>query len=179
MIQVHVSEDELAEVRALVQGAADASVLRRALAISWLTSGVSLSEVARRLCVTRPTVYNWVQRFEKRSDLEIVDRLADAERSGRPPTAGGTIDSLIEQIFETDPRELGYRQTVWTADLLVLYLKQAHRIETSAATVKRAISRLGLIWKRPRYELSLQSKTWRQAKGGSKRASVADPEPSS
>ena len=32
------------------------------------------------------------------------------------------------------------------------------------STVKRAISRLGLIWKRPRYDLAL----WRQAKGGSK-----------
>jgi transposase len=179
MVQIQVSDEELAEVRALVQGTGDGGVLRRALAISWLASGVPLSEVARRLCVTRPTVYNWVERFQERADLDAVGRLADAERSGRPRAAAGRIEPLIEQIFETDPRDLGYRQTVWTADLLVLYLRDAHHIRTSTATVKRAISRLGLIWKRPRYDLSLQPKTWRQAKGGSKGASKAGPGPSS
>ena len=166
MVQIQASDEELAQVRALIQGATDAGVLRRALAISWLASGASLSEVARRLCVTRQCVYNWVGRFEERAGVEIADRLADADRSGRPPTASGRIEPLIEQIFETDPRDLGYRQTVWTADLLVLYLSDVHGIRTSATTVRRAIGELGLIWKRPRYDLSLQSKTWRQAKGG-------------
>jgi transposase len=179
MVQIHVSEEELAEVRALVQGATDGGVLRRALAISWLASGVALSEVARRLYVTRPTVYNWVDRFLGRSELEIAARLADGERSGRPATASGRIEPLIEEIFDTDPRDLGYRQTVWTADLLALYLRDVCNIETSATTVRRAIRELGLIWKRPRYDLSLQPKTWRQAKGGSKRASKGDREPSS
>ena len=101
MVHFHVSDEELAEVRALVQGAADAGVLRRALAISWLASGAPLSEVARRLCVTRPTVYNWVERFQERAESEIADRLADAERSGRPSKAAGIIEPLIARIFDT------------------------------------------------------------------------------
>src|SRR4051812_40455848 len=105
MVQVRVSNEELAQVRDLVLGVADANILRRALAISWLASGVSVSKVARRPCVTRQSVYNWVARFQERADLEIADRLADSERSGRPATVAGRIGSLIEQIFDSDPRD--------------------------------------------------------------------------
>jgi hypothetical protein len=31
---------------------------------------------------------------------------------------------------------------------------------------RRAIDRLGIIWKRPRHELALRPETWRQSKGG-------------
>jgi transposase len=92
--------------------------------------------------------------------------LADAPRPGRPRAAGGGVDSQIAQVMDTDPRDLGYRATVWTAPLLVRYLRDHHAIEVSRKTVSRAIARLGIRWKRPRYQLALRPETWRQAKGG-------------
>ena len=96
--------------------------------------------------------------------------MLDAPRSGRPPTALGIIDPLIEAVIEADPRDYGYRATVWTAPLLQRYLAEAHGIETSRKSVSRAIARLGIRWKRPRHRLGLRPDTWCQAKGGSKPA---------
>src|SRR5262249_44187803 len=101
---------------------------------------------------------------------DLSDRLRDAPRSGRPATALGIIDPLIDAVIDLDPRGYGYRCTVWTAPLLVRYLEEVHAIETSRQSVRRALERLGIRWKRPRHRLGLRPDTWRQAKGGSKTA---------
>jgi transposase len=138
----------------------------RAQALLWLADGASVEEVADLLRVSRQTVYNWVERFRRREGLDLRARLLDAPRSGRPPTALGVIDPLIEAVIDQDPRTLGYRSTVWTAPLLLRHLKRAHGIEVSRKSVSLAIARLGLRWKRPRHQLSLRPETWRQSKGG-------------
>jgi len=80
------------------------------------------------------------------------------------------LTPLIDAVIDEDPRDYGYRCTVWTAPLLGRYLKEVHGIETSCKSVSRAIARLGIRWKRPRHRLGLRPDTWRQAKGGSKTA---------
>jgi len=92
----------------------------------------------------------------------------DAARSGRPATAKGIIDPLIEAALELDPRQLGYHATVWTAPLLVFHLRQKHHQRVSYTSVRLAIVRLRIRWKRPRHTLALRPQTWRQAKGGLK-----------
>jgi transposase len=146
--------------------AATAREHSRAQALGWLATGASVEEVAERLAVSRRTVYNWVHHFEQRADLELSDRLADAPRSGRPPTALGIIDPWIEEVIDQDPRSFGYRSTVWTAPLLQRYLEDSHGIQVSRQSVSRAIARLDLRWKRPRHALANRPDTWRQAKGG-------------
>ena len=148
----------------------DATQSRRAQALLWLHEGQSVSAVADLLLVSRQTVYNWVESFRDRSDWDVADRLLDAPRSGRPATALGIIDPLIDAIIDDDPRDYGYRATVWTAPLLQRYLEEVHAIETSRKSVSRAIARLDIRWKRPRHRLGLRPDTWRQAKGGSKPA---------
>src|SRR5215471_10168080 len=148
----------------------DAKQLRRAQALVWLHEGQPVLRVAELLQVEPRTLYNWVYAFQQRTDLDPLDRLRDAPRSGRPPTALGIIDPLIDAVIDDDPRDYGYRATVWTAPLLRRYLEQVHGIETSRKSVSRAIARLGIRWKRPRHRLGLRPDTWRQAKGGSRTA---------
>lgn len=157
---------------------AQATELRRALALLWLDEGDGPQEVADRLRVSRQTVYNWVQHFQDRSDAALGERLADATRSGRPPTAQGIIDPLLEAVFDDDPRDWGYEATVWTAPLLQQFLRDAHGLEVSAQSVRLAIARLELLWKRPRHCLAHRTPTWRQAKGGFSVACVAAYAPS-
>ncbi len=145
----------------------DARVVRRAYALLWLDDGESAGAIAARLGVSRQTVYNWASRFQDRSGLSLTPRLADAERGGRPCTASGVIDPLIDVIIDSDPRDLGYRSTVWTASRLVEYLFDEHDLTVSDDSVRLAIARLKINWKRPRHRLALRSWTWRQAKGGS------------
>jgi transposase len=157
---------------------AQATELRRALALLWLDDGDDPQEVADRLRVSRQTVYNWVQRFQDRGDIPLNERLADGARGGRPPTAQGIIDPLLEAVFDDDPRDWGYQATVWTAPLLQQFLRDAHGLEVSAQSVRLAIARLELLWKRPRHRLAHRPETWRQAKGGSSVACAAAYAPS-
>lgn len=143
-----------------------AGELRRAQALLGLDARESVQAVARRLRVTRQTIYNWTQRFQIHRTLDVPTRLATGHRTGRPRTVYGIIDPLILEVIERDPRELGYRSTVWTAPLLAYYLKQQHHIRASRKSVSLAIGRLKLRWKRPRHDLARRPATWRQAKGG-------------
>jgi transposase len=137
----------------------------RAQALLWLAEGASAGEVAELLHVSRQTIYNWVDRYFDRAELAVVERLRDAPRPGRP-RAGDGIDPLVAEVIDSDPRELGYRSTVWTAPLLSRYLHEHHRIAVCDRTVSRAIARLGIRWKRPRHQLARRPDTWRQSKGG-------------
>jgi transposase len=138
----------------------------RAQALLWLDEGETAEQVAASLRVSRRTVYYWVERFQQRHDLGLMERLSDAPRPGRPRAGDGGVDSWIAGVIDSDPRDLGYRPTVWTAPLLVQYLRDHHDIEVSSTTVGRAISRLRIRWKRPRHQLALRPGTWRQSKGG-------------
>jgi len=161
-------------LNARLRGQLDDLVLRttsakercRAQAVLWLAEGLSAEQVAETFQVSRQTVYNWVNRFLQREDLELRERLLDAPRSGRPPAIAEVIDPLIAAAFAADPRESGYHATVWTAELLQHHLEHAHGIRASVKTISGAIDRLELRWKRPRYELAARSPSWRQAKGG-------------
>jgi transposase len=138
----------------------------RAQALLWLAEGSDVAGVAELLDVSRQTIYNWLTRFQERAELDLRARLLDAPRLGRPRAASGTLDELIAAVIDGDPRPLGYHATVWTAPLLSQYLRDHHGIVVSDKTVSRAIDRLGIIWKRPRHELALRPRTWRQSKGG-------------
>jgi transposase len=139
----------------------------RAQALLWLDEGETPDQVAQSLRVSRRTVYYWVERYHERDALDPVQRLADSPRPGRPRAGGGGIDSWIAEVIDTDPRQLGYHQTVWTAPLLARHLRDHHDVGVSRKTVSRAIARLGIRWKRPRHQLGRRPDTWRQSKGGS------------
>ncbi len=122
-------------------------------------------------------IYQWVEIFRTRDAKDLATKLAAGERSGRPRTAQGIIDPWLDEVIDHDPRLYDYNSTVWTAPLLVQYLADFHGLHTSVPSVRLAIKRLNIKWKRPRYQLSLRSPTWRQAKGGLKRGSGSGSEP--
>jgi transposase len=166
MAPLILSPQHRLELEYLAAHTAAAKERCRAQALLWLDQGESADQVAELLLVSRRTVYYWVERFQGRSEFDLPQRLADAPRSGRPRAGGDGVDPWIAQVIDTDPRDLGYHATVWTAPLLRRYLRDRHGIEVSRKTVSRAIARLDLRWKRPRYQLALRPVTWRQAKGG-------------
>src|SRR5262245_41587823 len=124
----------------LAIGAKDAQQLRRVQALLWLDQGDTVQEVADRLRLTRQAIYKWVAQFHSRQALEIAQRVAPGARSGRPRTVHGIIDPLIAVVIERDPRDLGYRATVWTAPLLTQYLWEEHDLTVSRQSVSGAIA---------------------------------------
>lgn len=145
----------------------DAQQLRRAQALLWLDEGESVAEIADRLRLSRQVIYTWITQFHARQGLDITTRVAPGARSGRPRTVQGRIEPLIAAVIACDPRDLGYRSTVWTAPLLTQYLQEEQALSVSRPSVSRALARLALRWKRPRHRLARRPATWRQAKGGS------------
>jgi transposase len=166
MTILKLSSQECRRLQALVAHTADAELLRRAQAVLWLASGYGVEDVTQRLCVCRRTVYYWVEQYEAREADDLVGRLSTLPRSGRPRTASGIIDPLIDSVIDTDPRESGYRSTVWTAGLLRRHLSESHHLAVSQRSVSYALARLAIRWKRPRHQLALRARYWRQAKGG-------------
>ena len=156
-------------LEALAAQTTDATVLRRAQALLWVASGDSVADVAQRLCVTRQAIYKWLRLFEQSSIADLAMRLQAAPRSGRPATVQGVIEPLLDEVIDHDPRLFGLNSTVWTASLLTQYLHAEHTLCVSVSSVRQALVRLDIKWKRPRHTLSLRSPTWRQAKGGLKR----------
>ncbi|HSD85342.1 MAG TPA: helix-turn-helix domain-containing protein [Anaerolineae bacterium] len=166
MTELMLSGRARAALLNLITHTDDARVLRRAYALVWLDDGESVPEVAEQLHVSRQSVYNWLERFVTRRDWPLDLRLRDAERSGRPVTVQGIIDPFVDAIIDTDPRAFGYRSSVWTVPLLVDYLAEQHQVSASPQSVRLALARLDIDWKRPRHRLALHADTWQQAKGG-------------
>lgn len=179
MTLINLKPKEAALLEQLSKTTADARTSQRAQALLWLDEGDSVEEVAERLWASRQTIYNWVTRFSVNAALPLLERLSDAVRSGRPPTALAIIDPLIELVIDLDPRLLDYNSTVWTADLLQQYLAEQHQTAVSTKSVQRALARLDLTWKRPRHVLARRALYWRQAKGASNVASGHAPAQSS
>lgn len=147
----------------------DATTLRRAQALLWIGEGERVAEVAARLRVSRQVVYQWMTLFRRQDGADVASRLEIGHRSGRPRTVSGIIDRLIDEAIDHDPRLFGYNSTIWTAALLRQHLESECGVTVSLSSVRLALTRLGVRWKRPRHRLALRPPTWRQATGGLKK----------
>lgn len=166
MAPLSLSPDQRLELEYLASHAPVARERCRAQVLLWLDEGETAQQVAELLRVSRRTVYYWVDRLDDRDGGDLKQRLADAPRPGRPRVGDDGVDPWIAEVIDTDPRVLGYHQTVWTAPLLVRYPRDQHRVDVSRKTVSRALARLDIRWKRPRHQLARRPDTWRQSKGG-------------
>ncbi len=145
----------------LLKHSHDATTLRRVQALLWLNRGESVEQVAARLGVSRQVIYQWITLFCRETPADLAARLASGARSGRPRTVHGIIDPLIDNVIDHDPRTFDYNSTVWTAPLLATYLADHHDVVVSVPSVRLALARLKIRWKRPRHSLALRSSTWR------------------
>jgi len=157
---------ERKQLEALAAQTHDTRVLKRAYSLLWLDDGEDVVAIAEHWQVSRKSVYNWHARFCARQGLPLELRLADGARSGRPCSAQGVIDPLLDAVIDTPPADFGYRAAAWTAPLLAQYLAEVHQLQISLQSVRLALVRLRIRWKRPRHRLALRPATWRQSKGG-------------
>jgi transposase len=167
---VVLTESQRKDLEQISKHSEDGCVIRRALGILWLAKE-SPREVAKRLNITRQTVYNWLHRWNDQSKNTEVT-LKDICRPGRPATRREmVVAEVISGLagLEKTPEECGYLASGWTASLLVQHLEQVKGEKVHQNTVKRALKGMGYRWKRPRYVLARRHPNWKQAKGGLKR----------
>ena len=84
-----LSAEQRGRIEAAMRPAkAEQRVVRRAQAVLMMADGVAGTDIARLLGVDVATVQKWRRRFDCE---EPADKLADAPRSGRPPSLSRTL----------------------------------------------------------------------------------------
>ena len=137
-------------LRQQLKATSDARAYRRTLAVLELDRGRSAADIAAMLGVTRQTVHNWAAAFVHDPDPAV---LRDEDHSGRPPLLAEPIEALLPSLMGQSPQDFGYPHTDWTVPLLQQELERGLGLRPSDETVRRALRRLGYVWKRPRYVL--------------------------
>jgi transposase len=128
----------------------DVRLYRRTLALLMWGRGSAVAEIASLLHVRRQSVYNWIASYTQTSD---PSRLRDQERSGRPPNWTEQTEALLAELLSVAPEQFGYLAVNWTVPLLQEQLERDTRVHFSDDTIRRALHRLGYVWKRYRYVL--------------------------
>lgn len=149
MKDLNLSSGQRRQLERQLKHAHDVRLYRRTLAVLEYDRGRSVTEISRSLRVSRPSIYRWIARYQESADAG----LSDEERSGRPPSWTAECSEWLHSFLKRCPAELGYSAVNWTVPLLRDPLEMCTGKRFSDATIRRALSRLDYVWKRPRYVL--------------------------
>ncbi|HEX2610690.1 MAG TPA: helix-turn-helix domain-containing protein [Gemmatimonadales bacterium] len=129
----------------------DAGLFRRTLAVLEATGGRPVAEVARLLRTSRPSVYQWLERFRcSRDPASLQDH-----RGGNHATLWThELQALLAASLAEPPDHFGYPAVEWTAPLLREHLARCGGTRPSLRSVRRQLHQQGYVWKRPRYVLA-------------------------
>jgi transposase len=149
-------------LRRALQQAQSVRLFRRLQAVLQVAEGASVAEAADKTVVDRSTVHRWVKRYQQGRRSE---GLADAPHPGRPRQADELEETFWAQVLAEDPRQHGYRATIWTVPLLATHLREAYGCLVSERTLRRRLHEQGWCWKRPRYAYQERDPQVAQKKG--------------
>ena len=121
------------------QSCREANLKTRYLIVLNLDDGITPSETARRLKVSRTTVYRVAARFNERGEAGLVDR---REENG-DRKLDEQILAALHEIVEATPEKYGHRRPTWTRELLVQALKAETGITIHVSTMSKALAMIG------------------------------------
>ena len=124
----------------------DPQVRLRAHVILLLSEGHAWSLVAAVLFCSTATIARWKRRFEAGG----VEALLGERRGRRATRLVGWAMVLVQWVTTLTPRDFGYCRSRWSCATLALVLYDQGRVRASAETVRRALRRADLVWRRPR-----------------------------
>jgi transposase len=139
-----LTDDEVRAIDRLARSRTEpARTVERAQIVWRARRGARVPAIARALGITEATVRTWLKRF----NAEGVAGLADASRSGRPPTY--TADEVGEVIAAslTKPDALGLPFGSWTLDRLTAYLHEQKGLAIGRTRIGEILRTEGLRWR--------------------------------
>ena len=128
----------------------DADVFRRTLAVLEAAAGRPVTEIASLLRTSRPSVYQWLERFHSSRD---PGSLRDHRGGNHPTLWTDERQALLAASLEKPPDRFGYPAVEWTAPLLREHLARCGGTRPSLRSIRRQLHQQGYVWKRPRYVL--------------------------
>lgn len=129
----------------------DPVVRYRLSALALIACGYPVGKIAKRLKVTRQTLYNWEERLLHGQFRP--ESLSDPPRSGRPSQWNSQLTRVLEASLQYRPCHFGYSNVNWTVGLLRDHLAKYGGLWFSDDTVRRQLHHMGYAWKRARYAL--------------------------
>ena len=112
---IHLTERERSELQALVrQQTCPQHLVLRARIVLLADAGIGIRPSAERLGVARTTVRQWRRRWLSTKGARVVERLADAPRSGAPAIYSAETACAIIALACEDPAASGRAITHWT-----------------------------------------------------------------
>ena len=127
---------------------AEAFTVRRCQILLASADGQGPSAIARGLRCTTPTVRNAIHAFAREG---LACR---HEKSSRPHTARPLLDAAraeaLKEVLHQRPRAFGKPTSAWTLDLVaeVCHAKGWTLHVVSGETIRQALKRLGIGWRR-------------------------------
>lgn len=136
----------------MVQRNREARPVRRAQVLLRLASGDGVSEVSETLTVARSTIYRWLDRF-----VTLGEAWLTTCHSGRPAyTVDETFDETLLELIRQPPSDYDYLRSTWTSEMLAETLSALLERPVHASTVRRALPKLGVRWRRARPTLCIR-----------------------
>ena len=121
-----MSAEERGELQAVISVGYDRSVSARAQMVLWRAEGRSVAEISGMAGASKPTVYNWIDRYEQ----EGLAGLDDRESPGRPRTVSGRERARILALTMLPPPAIT-GLTNWSSYEMAKYLKRHQGISVS------------------------------------------------
>lgn len=129
----------------------DAFTLRRSQILLANARGQHAMQIARNLGCASQTVRNTIRDFEQRG-LDCLKK-----QSCRPKSAHREIDTdkalQLKELLHQSPRTFGKECSTWTLELVAKVCAQQGLTQRvlSRETIRQALSRLGINWKRAKH----------------------------
>jgi transposase len=117
---------------------------RRLKAGRLLLKGVAQAEVARRMGVSRPTVFEWKQRLEQGG----LEALKNGTR-GRPGRLDAAMRAQLAQALLAGARTHGYATELWTLPRIAKLIEERFGHSYSISQVSRLLAVMGWSCQRP------------------------------
>ena len=148
--QVHsLSDLELTELQQVISTHPKPRVRVRAIMIRMSHEGLASPEIATLLGVSRQTVLHQIQRYEESGIIGIEDR----PRPGAPAKANAEYITKLKQTIASDPRELGYRFSVWSVERLQKHLVKQTGVELSSIYLHQLMQKHDIVYRKPKHDL--------------------------
>jgi transposase len=155
-----LSETDLEIVSQAIKKDKRPEVIQRAMALRLLHEGQKPKEVAQLMSVSQPTIYDCHHRWQENG----LEGLANQAKSGRPRKADTAYVSLLEQVIDQDPQELGYSFTIWTMQRLRLHMEKETGVLLGKTQFRTLLKENDFVYRRPKHDLKqLQDAEAREA----------------
>jgi putative transposase len=127
----------------------DAKLFRNATAILMTDVGRSKSSIAEELGCSQSTVDNLRKRYRK----EGIAGLTPRKSTGRPSRATTAYRAALRKAVDTQPQDLGYGFSVWSAPRLNAHLKKTTGISFGDDRLREILHEEGFSFQRPKHTM--------------------------